>query len=228
MIELIKYISPVALLTIFWTIFQHYQKRADERKMTIKTQKLSIYNSIHLALNEIEFAILNFMSTSRVSMIKVNHDLEKLNSMNTELGEKIKQLEVKLQKLSDDYRETNDFEIKFAELDDMSDEINRTHHNTLNTLAIDRSKQIEEFLLFLKCKAQDLNKARKLILLGNPSLELKLMDLINEINLTSENYSLEAISSQTEYTSYRTIATHIKKINKISFKIKLAIQEDVD
>lgn len=58
--EFLKYISPVAVLTSIWGIFQFYEKRKYERNEKRRNEKLEVIKNFHTILNNIKINLLDY------------------------------------------------------------------------------------------------------------------------------------------------------------------------
>ncbi len=75
-IEIIKYISPVALLALIWTIFQFYQKRFHYKSDLTNEKTIDTYRKVEVKLSEIKneywklFAIVSQTTLEMGNMIE--------------------------------------------------------------------------------------------------------------------------------------------------------------
>ncbi len=53
-IELIKYLSPVAVLTIIWKVVEFYKNQQSKKNQVLRGEKMKVFNELHLVLLELK------------------------------------------------------------------------------------------------------------------------------------------------------------------------------
>ncbi|WP_111710112.1 hypothetical protein [Lutibacter citreus] len=96
--ELLKYISPLAIFGIIWSIVQFYQKRNTEKKELRRKEKIAVFNNLHSILNSLKNVFLEhqyFINRSyRILDKKVkNFDLN-INKHSNKIENIDKQIEI--------------------------------------------------------------------------------------------------------------------------------------
>ena len=118
--EFLKYISPIAILTSIWGIFQFYEKRKYERNEKRRTEKIGVLKDFHSVLNNLKINLIDFQLETEIifSLIKDSalgfHKLQKDFSEveNNERFEMLKTESKNLSNSSSDLKEKSEIEFK--------------------------------------------------------------------------------------------------------------------
>jgi len=229
--EVVKYLSPVALLAIIWAIVQFYQIRADKKREKDRNEKVEVYASIHSILGDIEFKVFKFIWSSNVplknaveSFIKMNKSLqifsEELSSFESEIS-LTEQMKNPNEKNVEEIRRKIDCKKnKLDKLDFKTSEISKQSVIELDRLFL-------ELTLTLETRIEDLNKVPLLLMKNKNSLKIAIFKLTNDINTILENfYSKKQIDgygfAKSEYLD------QIKNIFYSIIKIKTIIDQDLN
>lgn len=191
MSEWIKYLSPVAVLTIIWGIFQFYQNRKDEKDEKRRDEKLLIYNSLYSALGSLNFKIIQFITNSRTSLILLKKEIYSINELVKNLGERITDLEHKIDALKN--KSNNDPE----KINELQNEWNKNkallREITLEQVKVDNTTKhngLSEQLIFtIKTKLEEINTLPILVIPKKMKVMNSIFSLTSQINLVLEKYN---------------------------------------
>lgn len=225
MSDLIKYLSPIALLTLIWAIFQFYQKRKDEKK----DKKLVIYNSIHLILKDINFELIKFMSNSRVPMLNTGEEvnlmkqsLKELETQVESFQNEINLIENKIKPSSEDItnlQNKNNNHIKVLK------SINLKNKQIVNLSRDELNQVYKNFISTLESKIEELNKVSLLNIPNKSKLSLAILELTGEINSTREFFYTKKHLDKNGVPKPR-ITENIKRIFEYTYSIQFIIEKD--
>tara|TARA_R110001592_G_scaffold179376_1_gene420965 strand:- start:92 stop:685 length:594 start_codon:yes stop_codon:yes gene_type:complete len=120
MTEFLKYISPIAILTSIWGIFQFYEKRKYERDEKRRTEKIIVIKNFHSILNNLKVNLINFqleaeiifnlLTDKAIEFNRLSKDFNKVN--NNEKFEALKAESQTLSNSSSDLKEKSEIEFK--------------------------------------------------------------------------------------------------------------------
>lgn len=120
MTEFLKYISPIAILTSIWGIFQFYEKRKYERDEKRRTEKIIVIKDFHSILNNLKVNLINFqleaeiifnlLTDKAIEFNRLSKDFSKVD--NNEKFEALKAESQTLSNSSSDLKEKSEIEFK--------------------------------------------------------------------------------------------------------------------
>ena len=188
--EIIKYLSPVAFLTIVWAVVQFYQKRKDERRDKKRDAKLIVYNAIYKSIKEIEFEMFKFISNSRIPMLNVKEEVASFNDLLENLSEKNEILKKEIKAIKKNKNninvEFNEFESDWKANKKMLDDIILKKEQALNKNVDEISPIFDSLISTLESKIEEINKISLLILPEKEKLEKRIFELSHKISTTIE------------------------------------------
>lgn len=120
MTEFLKYISPIAILTSIWGIFQFYERRKYERDEKRRTEKIIVIKDFHSILNNLKVNLINFqleaeiifnlLTDKAIEFNRLSKDFSKVD--NNEKFEALKAESQTLSNSSSDLKEKSEIEFK--------------------------------------------------------------------------------------------------------------------
>lgn len=229
--ELIKYLSPVAILGLIWAIFQFYQKRRYERRDLRRKEKLAVYSILSSILRGIEFEIFQFMSSSRIPLIKAVSKSEPIN----ELMDKVEHHNEKINK---DINILADKKLIDVEtLNTLENKLN-INKNLIEEISIDRKKirkkNIEEikpsfqkFISQIELKRDELNRITTITLPQKKIIDKQIFRLTVELSATIEIFYTEKHMNEKGFPSQEFIKS-FDKIFDVTNYLKTLIDNDLN
>lgn len=229
--EIIKYLSPVAILGLIWAIIQFYQKRRDDRRESVRKEKLIVYNAIHSVLRDIEFELIQFMSSSKIPMFNVEKEIKSGKEIIASMDKMVSNIkkEMEIQKNQEGFNEKAidklDIELENTKVD--IDEIIIKLEEVTNKNVEEITPIFQNLILSLKTKMEEINRIPILILPKKNVLESIIFDLTNEITALLEKFGTEKHMDEKGFPNLSFMG-HFKNLFDISQSIKSLIEKDLN
>jgi len=190
MSELIKYLSPVALLGLIWAIIQFYQKRRYERRDLYRKEKLAVYSMISSILRDIEFEIFQFMSSSRIPLIKIGSRAESISELINKIEHQNEKTDSDINILANknliDDETLNNLKSKLNTNKKLIEEISIHKMNVKKENIEEITPLFQKFISQLELKKDEINRISTITLSEKEILKKEIFRLTVEISVTIE------------------------------------------
>jgi hypothetical protein len=156
--EFLKYISPIAILTSVWGIFQFYEKRKYERNEKRRIERFDVIKDFHSIINNLKTNLIDF-------------------ELETEIIFKLlKDKAFEFNKMSKDFKEVKDFN----ELNELKVE-SQALSISASELTEKSEIEIKKLSTFLKSSLLELNNVNLLNIVVDKKLNEGISNLSNKI-----------------------------------------------